>query len=606
MSSSYAKAIGFQESALYYPDKRPGYTAWTSLFQFGNGDLGIAFNEIRQGRNAASTPPPLDFVEAMGVPYRYLPVTLPAANPEMLSDYVYLRSSDGGQSWRQTGRCPVHTRHYLHAGFPDSRMVRLIGTNEYRYEQGPRRHGVVIEESRDGGATWTEISRILDGYFFYVHKLKKLSDGALLAAGPVFPSFGPGGTSRSRHTRLAGEIRPAQSCFVVSRDGGHSWDGPHYILPGIESWEPDFVELPGGDLLFVNSTVQAGRAARQVVRRTATGYVNDPLMEVRRGIPQDDNVQGGITPETMTMTPEGLIVGVRRSGPYTCSNDLGENWYEIADVPDCHYQPILERLPDGRFLAVWHWGTDCAFGEKDMYIGTHSFRLEARLPLATRLTLDRELSESEGRFVNTWRATLTADGKPVAGREIVFRTEEVWHRDSRANQTPLAESRNVRRARTDEAGVARLRMDEKERIPDLHHAYRVDAVFEPANGDTLQACAGPLEMAYALTPSRHDPAPYPVYINHGLIMVTPETAQRFPDLADLVARLDRRHPDAPLARWVELAGSETRAREIVNFLATHHVIRLSEDGICRWYRSVHCGEEIVQEVRVCRIKEDIE
>jgi hypothetical protein len=37
-------------------------------------------------------------------------------------------------------------------------------------------------------------------------------------------------------------------------------------------------------------------------------------MEVRRGIPQDDNVQGGITPETMTMTPEGLIVGVRRSG----------------------------------------------------------------------------------------------------------------------------------------------------------------------------------------------------------------------------------------------------------------------------------------------------
>lgn len=602
-SGTYARAAEFRNCAVYSPAKRPGYTAWASLFQFGNGDLGLAFNEIRQGRNAGFTPPTLEFVEAMGLPYQFSPVCLPAANPDLVSEYVNLRSSDGGRSWQETGRCPVHTRHYWHVGFPDSRIVRLVGTQYARYEQGDARHGVVVEESRDGGNVWREIGRFLDGCFFYGHKLKKLSDGSLIAAGPVYPSFGPGGTSRVRQTRLAGEIRPAQSCFMVSRDGGHTWEGPHYILPGIDASEPDFIELPGGDLLFVNSTVQLGRACRQMVRRTPNGYINEPLMEIRRGRPENDDSQGGITPETITVTPDGLIVGARRGGPYTCSSDLGENWYEIADAPDCPYQPMIERLPDGRFLTVWHWGHDSAFGEVDMYIGTHSFRVDASLPAPTRLDLERELSADGSRYVNAWRATLTANGKPAADKDIVFRTEDVYCPDGRPNVTPLSESADVFTARSDADGVARLRLDNKDRSPDFGDAYRIDVVFCSSAGDGLQDCYGPEEAAYAIRPVRNNPAPYPIIFMHGLVVITPETAARFPELSGIVSRLDRRKPDIPLERWIELSGSEERARRILEFLEANHVVSLQSSGVYRWFRSAQCGEEIVQEVRISDTKE---
>ena len=71
---------------------------------------------------------------------------------------------------------------------------------------------------------------------------------------------------------------------------------------------------------------------RQIVRRTSTGYVNDPLMAIHRGAPQTPDgwkTQQGIVPETVAATPDGLLVGALRNHSYTCSKDLGENWYEI-------------------------------------------------------------------------------------------------------------------------------------------------------------------------------------------------------------------------------------------------------------------------------------
>ena len=349
--NAYAHVKWFEENEVYYPEVRPGYTAWASLFQFGNGDLGLAFGEIRRGKNPEFKPAPLEFVEAMSIPYRVMPDLLPTGNPDLVSEYVNMKSTDGGRSWLETGRCNVHARHYWHVGFPDGRLVRIVGSQHYRYEVGKDRLCTVIEESYDGGNAWKEISRIMEGKWCSFHKFKKLRSGAIIAATHIHPSFGPGAERQTRSEQLPGEIKPVQSAFLISEDGGHSWDGPHYVLPGIASWEPDFVELPDGSLLFINSTVQAGRAVRQVVRRSSTGWMNDPLMEVRRGAPDDweNSKQGGFTPETVTMTPEGLIVGARRCGSYSCSNDLGENWYVIEGPVDCYYQPIIECLPDGSF-----------------------------------------------------------------------------------------------------------------------------------------------------------------------------------------------------------------------------------------------------------------
>ena len=97
---------------------------------------------------------------------------------------------------------------------------------------------------------------------------------------------------------------------------------------------------------------------------------------------------------------------------------------------------------------------------------------------------------------------------------------------------------------------------------------------------------------------RNCPAPYPVYTVHGILFITPETAERFPDLAAVVAKLDVRNPDARLETWVEAAGSAGRAQEILDFLCEHHLVHVDEGGTYRWYRAVHCGEEVIKGVRV--------
>ena len=99
-------------------------------------------------------------------------------------------------------------------------------------------------------------------------KVKRLSNGSVVMAGSIRQAFGPGRAKDTRITDLRHQAHPHDAAFFVSRDGCHTWDGPHYVFPGILAWEFDFVELPEGDLLFINSQIQSGPSARQIVRRT--------------------------------------------------------------------------------------------------------------------------------------------------------------------------------------------------------------------------------------------------------------------------------------------------------------------------------------------------
>jgi hypothetical protein len=605
---AYAHSVEFDAREVYYPKKRPGYTAWANLFPFGNGDLGIAFNEIRRGRNPQFEPPSLEFIEAMQLPYRVAPDAMPATNQNLINEYVCLKSIDQGVTWHETGRCAVDTRHYWHVGFPDGRIVRMIGTQQYRYTQGNDRHCTIVEESLDGGNTWKELSRIMEGSFFYSHKFKKLQNGTIIAAGPVCLTFGPGGTSSGRNTSMPGQIKPHQSAFLVSEDGGHSWDGPHYILPGIDASEPDFVEIEKGKLLFINSTVQGGHAVRQIVRRNSTGWVNSPLMEIHRGIPEGANMQGGITPEAVTIMDDGLIVGVRRMGGYTCSRDFGENWYEIDGPEHCNYQPIIEALPDGQVMSVWHLGGDTRFGEIDMFIGTHSFRVESDVPQPAALSLERELSADGGQYVNAFEARLTTGDTPLPGREIRMHVKSIWtpQPEGIRNIIDILESPDLRTAVTDENGVARFALKDKDRIRDIHHGYEITVSFTPDEGDSAAACRGPQLTVYPSTPSRYDTAPYPIYINHNMIMITPKTAEQYPDLIKVVSAFSVPNPDSTLDRWTEVAGSKERAIELLAFFVTHGIIFSDEQGIYHWYRAVHSGREgepWIKGAQVCDLEE---
>ena len=608
---SYAVAKNYERCEIYYPENRPGYTAWASLFQFGNGDLGVAFNEIRQGKNPDFNAPSLEFVECMVLPYRMSSDIYPLANPDIIFEYVNLKSTDGGKSWEKTGQCTVGSRHFYHIGFPDGRLVRLEGVRQYRYELSPEdRICNIVEESTDGGNTWREISSFLDGKFFYGHKLKKLKSGAIIAAGPIELSLGPGGERFGRHSNISGEIKPLQSCFMISDDGGYTWDGPHYIFPGIMAWEPDFVELADGSLLFINSTVQAGRAVRQIVKKTATGWVNEPLMEIRRGIPEnwEENRQGGFTPETVTISENGLIVGARRGGVYSCSNDFGENWYEIEGAPKCEYQPMIEYLGDNKFLTVWHEGGDTRFGEIDMFIGTDEFTLKENLPGATKLTLERELSEDKNQYINAFSAKLTADGKPVSGRELELRLRNLRlpQPDGKVNPVNVWDSPDIRRAATGEDGIAHFVLKDKENIMDVGHCYEVAVSFTPEPDDELIPCKGPAMMNRALTTRRGETAPHPAYLRWGTLMITPETAEHFPDLSEIVKHFDIPEPDTKIDQWVEAAGSEERAEEILDFLIESHIVIKDDDGVYHWHRGCLSGGEgegWIHDVDVCKIEE---
>ena len=607
MEKNFARALDFEERAVYYPAVRPGYVGWANTFPYGDGRLGVAFNEIRRGANPRFKPAPLEHVEAMILPYRYLPMFYASADPDLVSEFVYLVSSDQGTTWAPTGRCPAPCRHAYHVAWPDGRMVRVWASGIW-FELTNNEWSIRVEESFDGGNTWRQIARLIENSGWFPHRLKKLRDGTLITSGAVVPTFGPNGFVPQRNTEYETQREYYMPAFFASGDGGHHWTGPHYILPGTGGHEFDFVELPGSDLLFFLSTIQSNQPARQVVHRVSTGFVCDPLMGVRRGSPTDDDPDGGFTPETIVATPSGLLIGGRRCRPYVCSNDLGENWYEITDAPLAKYQPMMELLADGSVLTVGHEGADSLLGEFDMFIAAHRFRVEERLPKSTRLTLERELSADGSRYINAFRATLTSEGRPAAGRTIELRIKNTWRPwpDGRADPGRVYDSPDVRTAVTDENGTARFELADKAAINDVHHNYQLVAAFVPRADDPLAACKSPTRMAYPLTPARNDPAPYPIYNVHGTLMLTPRTAQRFPELLTLVEQFNVPNPDADFDAWARRIGSESRAREILDFLIANHILSRDERGIYRWYPAVHSGgpgRPFIHGAKICPLKE---
>ena len=597
-----ARARDVEETPVYYPAVRPGYAGWANLFEFGNGDLGCAFNEIRRGESPDFRPMSLEWYAAMNLPYQF-GGSLADGDPNFVSEYVCMKSSDGGYTWTETGRSIAHTRHYWYVGFPDGRLVRIYGMGHMGWP-GDDRYWTVAEGSTDGGTAWNEIARFLEGKCVNMLKVKRLSDDSIVMAGPIKLGFGPGKPKRSRHMVLPGQIHPVDGAFLVSRDCGRSWDGPHYVFPGVHADEFDFVELPGGDLLFINSQVQEGRAVRQIVHRTATRYVNEPMMEIRRGATANPlDWDRSFVPETVCITPEGLLVGALRCRPFACSNDLGENWYEIDGLHDSKYQPMIVCTPDGRFLNVGHVGSDHHFGEVDMFVTLCSFRLDANLPQPTALTLDRAKRPDGDRFVNAYDATLASAGRPLPGREIELRVMPHWTPEGRINPLDVRESSDVRKARTDGNGVAHFVLSDMDSHVDVHYTYHIAASFTPAPGDECAPCLGPRRREYALASTRNSPTSYPVYIVHGWIIISPQTAERLPELTGVVAKLDMTRPDAPEEAWIEAVGSERRAREIVAFLVQNHILLPSGEGAYQWYRAFPRKGDVIKGVRVSEVEE---
>lgn len=576
--SGTVRASGALRRTLYTPTDALGFTAWVDAFDYADGRLGLSFNELRRGSTPDFQPPKLEMGEAVGAPVSYCSAECGSA--DVLPERVYMASRDGGESWYETGRCPLAQGSFLNVGFPDGRLVGLDVSRVNETCTGWCDY-VSVRESRDGGSTWRETARLLEGCAVYLWRLRRLRDGAFLVLASFYGTpWGDGRQRPTRNTMLPGEtyLNKIQTFFLHSADG-RSFTGPHYVLPGIGAHEYDVAELSDGTLLFLAGDVQATPVGRQMVRPTAQGFVNGPLLPIEGGAPPHPQTdpQGGFVPETVICLPGDVLLGARRNKPFSCSGDLGANWTPIEGLPQGLYQPTIRLLPDGRAACFGHCGGDNAVGQTRMCISADMFRLEGTPPMGCCLTLDRLMAEDGSGYRNRYAARLTCAGRPVAGRQVVFRFLPYWEEGGAVSTKPQDQAPIQIPAVTGEDGVARAEVAAFDAVRDIHFAYTVDAFAAAAPGQA--ACVSPSRCELAMTPRRRCRHPYDAYFAENTLFLSPAFEAACPDcyrqLALEVGNPQPQLPDETLRQALIRAG----------------VLQRTEEGL-RWISRVHGGSAL--------------
>jgi hypothetical protein len=248
--------------------------------------------------------------------------------------------------------------------------------------------------------------------------------------------------------------------------------------------ETDFIELPSGDLLCINSSIYA-HPGRQIIRRSRHGFMPAPF----------EYVVSGRVPETVCITEGGLLIGCLRNSKYSWSDDLGFTWFPLGGIPEAivngkeTYQPWIQYIGNGRVVNAGHYGGDNRIGEYDQYIMLHSFQVEVlRNTRTTALELDRNFDSVQSRWSNFYKLTLTADGQPLVGKTV-----ELWfvERDKPGydsyNKVPLEQRMRAGgeliRAVTDLQGEATIAIPRLDAITNREHTVQMIARFNADRSD---------------------------------------------------------------------------------------------------------------------------
>lgn len=579
-SDPICKAGSFEQFTVYTPAVHPGFVAWASAFEYGDGTVGVSFDETVREANPDFITPRLEYAEAAGVPVSYCSVE--GGSADQRTWRVYLRSEDGIR-FTETGRCPREEGALCNVGFPDG---RIIGYHvSHRNESGTGWSDYLhVRQSLDGGATWQEVRKLFRGCSVYMWRARRLLDGTIVLLASFYGTvWGPGQYRATRNTSLPHETYQSkiQTFFVTSTDG-LSYSEPHYILPGIGAHEYDFVELADGRLLFIAGDVQGTPVGRQIVRPSEDGWINEAMLPILRGAPEDpvSNAQGGFVPETLVWDEKtGVIFGYRRNKGFSASNDLGANWMKLEPgVPFSFlYQPFMLRLPDGSVGMYGHMGGDIAFGMEDMTIQGQRITLAGleKLSGAPELTLERLLSEDGSHYLNAFTACLTFRGRPVENREVEFRFNTFWNPDGTVNTTAQADAPRKLRAVTNEKGRAQVHAADYDGRADIHLAYNVDVVF-PGAEDLLPG-AGPMMTILALTPYRRSLYPRDAYFAGGCLYLAPRFLKDFPGIME---RLLEAVGDSGVLE------ADLISAEAVRRLLASEVLK-EQEGALHWIPSVH-------------------
>lgn len=577
----------FEQHRVYTPANHPGFVAWATAFTYGDGSIGLSFDERIQKENPSFTPPKLEYAEAAGVPVSYC--SAETGSKDQCSYRVYMRAEDGIH-FTETGRCSRSEGSFCNIGFPDG---RIIGFDVPRHN--PAGTGwcdyILVRESTDGGNTWREVRKLFQGSAPYLWRIRRLRDGTIILLASFYGTvWGPGQERLTRNTDFPYESYTSkiQTFFVTTKDGYH-FTSPNYILPGIGAHEYDFVELPDGRLVFIAGDVQGTPVGRQIIVPTEDGWVNGGLFPIHAGAPKDPdaNPQGGYVPETMVWDDHHqCIVGYRRNKCFSISNDLGANWTRVElDVPFTHlYQPFMLTAPDGKIALYGHaGGGDVSFGQRDMTIECQIMDMACAdaLPKPTKLTLERILSGDGSHYTNEFLARLTCGDTPLPGVELEFRFTDYWAPDGAKNTTPQAAAPLKIRAVTDAQGCARAHAACYDNRSDIHLAYNVDVTWIVSDG--FRRCVSPQMCILALTPYRRCLFPRDAYFAGGTLFLSPAFVQEFPGILQTLEQAvgdSDRLPDS-------LISPELQQR-----LLASGVLHIAPDGTLRWIKSIHADRPL--------------
>jgi hypothetical protein len=365
------QVLNYQSKVLYDapPDpNNPGvlpYTAWTGIWKLPNGTIQT------------------DFVKATG----------PTSNP-VITNPVF-QSTDNGKTWTGPGYVPTGYSHGMAVlpGDTPSGMTMVRPTTVYVFgPSGPYPSGILqrnhpfdgVERSTDGGQTWSQVNLVSSEDYpgCWPTVVKPLSDGRLvafagLATVPPTPQQGSAGIVKT---------------MFVSSDGGQHWGPPITVMPASTGVceESDFVELPGGNLMFIsraqhydaNGNFQYENRLQTMVRKSGNTFLPDTTSTVPFG--------GGGFPCDL-MTKEGIILDLEGGYGANWSSDNGTTWHSLlvnGQPLNTYYYPQAVQADDGTIVVVSHNGTDAVYGTIDEPIMVQTFRLSAvHAPEPSALTL---------------------------------------------------------------------------------------------------------------------------------------------------------------------------------------------------------------------------
>lgn len=457
------RAVNFRSTKVYQSEQRPSHTSWVTLFPAKAGQWYLSCQEV------TSTDPPQPRASKQHVYEMSLPRGYDSS--KYLKEQILLMSDDKLENWKVVSRMPTRADGgaFAQAITASGALLRFVWAC---YSTDPSvKPNEIYYRSDDAGKTWKKMPPFVSDHFaWYPHRLRTLRDGTLVLVAARGAKWGADSDHPIRAAINLDTIADMEMMAFFSSDEGRSWSNPLPIFSGQTVSETDFVELPDGNLLFINNSIFAN-PGRQTVYRQRDRFTPGPL----------ERVQSGTVPETVCLTGDGVLIGCQRPGTYYWSNDLGRNWQPLEGAPTTMevYQPWIAYLGGGKVACAGHFGADDPIKSRDQHISVHTFNVEVLQKAApVKLWVDREYDATRKRFLNSYKVSLKLNGAPLADKDItawyVARDQPGYDSfNSKQLKDRMAAGGKTLTLHTDAAGKARLSLAEFDGITDIHASYQL-------------------------------------------------------------------------------------------------------------------------------------